>query len=557
MNLNTQVRGRIFLRSVSFLVLIGAGCSTVGTKEGLNTQTSQRSIASVSAKLGLQCIANASIFSGANLEDDAAFENWVDHEVEQGLLTREEASQLNSLSLSERPKPLALALAEAYTYGQNLAVEFDQLTKKGHSLQRIMRESDTYSRLQALFFTKHELLDLVAREFERSFVEEMSAQLARVTAQPAGGLDAASLVNLGVQNFLASVRSEIESRSKDPRYATLALAEIEEGLAELSVLSRGCGTKTLRPAAESVKGSDKVIAAAKSLPKVATAYRFFQPRAGSPGLNVESIVNKRAKGIKQAQDEEVNREPQSVAAGKVIYPDEDPRYSGPGNIYGNTFPKGAWALTFDDGPLSPQTGTVLKNLKKHDVKATFFVLSQQITRENCKGIGPRIMKSRPGRVYPELVLQEQADGHSVASHSYYHSQSSKATPDELRCEVVTSGDKFKSILGVRPAYFRLPYGEGVSSRKVRKWIADAGMVHVHWTVDTLDWNDKDPESIYRRTLSQMKSGRGIILFHDVHAQSVIASEKVMAYLKDPANKLRAVTIPEIVDELNNASTSGK
>lgn len=550
MNSNTRVRARIILQvaSVSFLLgtgFLGAGCSTVGLKP-------ERNIAALSAKLGLQCIAGAQIFSGVNVEDDAAFENWVGEEVDQGLLSKEEGYQLTSLSLSERTKPLALALAEAYTYGQSLAADYDRLTGKGFTLERIMRDSDTYAKLQSLYFLKHELLELVSREFERSFVEDISSQLARTTA-PGNRIDAAALVHLGIQSFLVSVRAEIVGRAKDQRYATLALSEIEADLAELTVLSQGCGS---RPAPRTLVAAapDQVIAAAKSLPKDTNAFRFFQPRADAPGVNVESIVKKRAQEIKKAWDtDQVNREPQSTVQGKVIYPDADTKFKGPGNIYGNTFPKGTWALTFDDGPLSPQTGAVLKNLKKHDVKATFFVLSQQIIKSDCKGISSRIMKSRPKRVYPELALQEQAEGHSVASHSYYHSQSSKATADELRCEVVTAGDKFKEVLGVRPEYFRLPYGEGVSVRKVRNWIADAGMVHVHWTVDTLDWNDKDPDSIYRRTVSQMKSGRGIILFHDVHAQSVIASEKVMAYLKDPANKLRAVTIPEIVDELNGMS----
>ncbi|NDF15772.1 hypothetical protein EB061_10695 [bacterium] len=105
------------------------------------------------------------------------------------------------------------------------------------------------------------------------------------------------------------------------------------------------------------------------------------------------------------------------------------------------------------------------------------------------------------------------------------------------------------MLGQRPRYFRLPYGAGVSLQAVRKDIVKSCMVHVFWNVDTLDWHDRDPEMIATRTRAQIRSQKhGIILFHDIHAQSVIASAQIMQHLKKEGN--RVVTISEIVDELN-------
>jgi len=444
--------------------------------------------------------------SFARQPEDRPFENWLEEKVEDGLVSKLDAERLSALTTEKRVESLALSLAEAYTYGQTLAADYDRMVEKGMSLQQIMLHSSTYSRLQALYFIKHELIELSAHEFE-------------------------------VSGFrFDKIQQLITRRSLDPRYATLALSEVENHLL-----------------GDDVKSKSVVIHAAQTLPKNLEAFRLFQTEMDGAGIHVESLVKMKAAKI-QASWEVLRAEStgKTSSDGKVIYPDADPKFNGPGNIYGNTFPKGAWALTFDDGPLSPRTEGVLRNLKKHDVKATFFVLSQQISKKDCKGIGPRIKKSRPSVVFPSLVRQEQAEKHAVESHSYYHSQSLKATAEELRCEVVMAAETLKEVIGVKPKFYRLPYGQGVSVRSVRKWIADAGMVHVHWTVDTLDWNDKDPDSIYRRTLSQMKSGRGIILFHDVHEQSVIASEKVMAYLKNPKNGLRAVTVPEIVDELNSA-----
>ena len=85
-------------------------------------------------------------------------------------------------------------------------------------------------------------------------------------------------------------------------------------------------------------------------------------------------------------------------------------------------------------------------------------------------------------------------------------------------------------------------------------IADLGMIHVFWNVDTLDWQDKDPDSIVARAQKQMKTeGHGVILFHDIHPQSVIASKKLVEWtktLKGTENEIRWVTIPEIINEMN-------
>lgn len=165
-----------------------------------------------------------------------------------------------------------------------------------------------------------------------------------------------------------------------------------------------------------------------------------------------------------------------------------------------------------------------------------------------------IKKDRPGAVFPALAKAERDAGHAVGSHSYYHSEVPKDTDAEQDCEIKGAIGVFERVVGKKPEYFRLPYGAGVSVAKVRKKIADANLVHVHWSVDTLDWQDLDPNSIVNRTLKAMKNGgRGVILFHDIHPQSVTASERIMAYLTDPANHLEPVTIPQIVDRMNGVT----
>lgn len=59
-------------------------------------------------------------------------------------------------------------------------------------------------------------------------------------------------------------------------------------------------------------------------------------------------------------------------------------------------------LTFDDGPIPESTPYILKVLKEFDVKATFFVVGDNV------------------RKYPELYQQILDEGHRVGNHTYNH-----------------------------------------------------------------------------------------------------------------------------------------
>ena len=263
---------------------------------------------------------------------------------------------------------------------------------------------------------------------------------------------------------------------------------------------------------------------------------LFSPRPGEKGLDVYAWMQKDAERINREMKEslDLNRGPSEEPAFK-IYPSAGPA----GNITGSSFPKGTWALTYDDGPGKTTPG-VIKNLKDHHLSATFFMLSEQIDQ------------SKPLQSY----AKEEFENFETASHSYSHPQMPKLSAKAQHKEIEGAAQIYERVLGVRPRYFRLPYGAGVSIPSVREKIAKSCMVHVFWNVDTLDWQDKNPTSIKERTIKQIENlGRGVILFHDIHPQSVIASEMIMTYFQNqqkqaPEKKIRLVTLSEITDELN-------
>jgi peptidoglycan/xylan/chitin deacetylase (PgdA/CDA1 family) len=226
------------------------------------------------------------------------------------------------------------------------------------------------------------------------------------------------------------------------------------------------------------------------------------------------------------------REPQS----QKIEPSTGPA----GNITGNTFPRGTWAITYDDGPHPTYTKQIANNLKEFDIKSTFFSLSQNVVQ------------------YPKISNAIKEMGMEIANHSHDHKQLTKLNDKQLDFEILSSTDKITNVIGEKPKYFRCPYGAGTNVSRVRQRIAKEDMVHVFWNVDSLDWQDRNPASIVARVKKQMamaKNGGGVILFHDIHPQSVIASKEIMRYLKEgganSGKPTKVNTIGEIVDTLNN------
>lgn len=214
-----------------------------------------------------------------------------------------------------------------------------------------------------------------------------------------------------------------------------------------------------------------------------------------------------------------------------------------GNIWGHELPMGTFALTFDDGPHKKWTPLILNALRENRQKASFFWLAKNLENHGMD----------------EIVYNAKKAGHTLGNHSFTHADLNKSDAalaklgTDLHHEIVDSTAVDKAIYGTKPSYFRCPYGACIfkDNPRVRKMIAEQRMLHVTWTIDSLDWQDKDPASVYNRVVKAVeKHGRGIILFHDVHAQSFEASSALMKYFRGRRNDYRLRTISEVVRELN-------
>ncbi|MGZ3695967.1 MAG: polysaccharide deacetylase family protein [Bdellovibrionota bacterium] len=227
-----------------------------------------------------------------------------------------------------------------------------------------------------------------------------------------------------------------------------------------------------------------------------------------------------------------------------------------GNLMGHELPMGTFAITFDDGPHLEYTPQILKVFHDAEFKTSFFWLAKNLA-------GHRKVMNKAGQTIDDIVTDARKAGHTLGNHSYSHADLSKPEevlahldpPTSLDKEINVSTAIDTEVYGVKPSYFRCPYGSCIfkNTTKVREMIAAQRMLHVTWTIDSLDWQDKDPASVYSRVMKQvLKNGRGIILFHDIHPQSLAASTMVVnQYFAKHRDEVKLKSISQIVRELNS------
>jgi polysaccharide deacetylase family sporulation protein PdaB len=150
------------------------------------------------------------------------------------------------------------------------------------------------------------------------------------------------------------------------------------------------------------------------------------------------------------------------------------------------------ALTFDDGPVSTTTPEILNILKEKNIKATFFVVGEQVKR------------------FPTLVSREIAEGHEVGNHTYTHPMVANLQESMIEEELKNTE---KEILKVapKPTLFRPP--GGFYNKKIIKIAKDREYSTILWSIDPVDWRSPPVGDIVDLVIKDVKPG-SIILLHD-------------------------------------------
>ncbi|MFP2925320.1 polysaccharide deacetylase family protein, partial [Pyxidicoccus sp. 3LG] len=196
-------------------------------------------------------------------------------------------------------------------------------------------------------------------------------------------------------------------------------------------------------------------------------------------------------------------------------------------ITGNSLPPKTLVLTFDDGPHPRHTASVLATLEKFGVKSIFFEVGQNVAVPTKGATDAGTLTRTSAAEYSERILQ---GGHLLANHSLTHAFLPKLSDARLTQELDESKRILEEVTQSRVTLFRPPYG--ARNEKVHAALAARQLKAYLWNVDSLDWSDPLPTSIANRVVQQVEAnGRGVILLHDVHAQTAEALPLILETLQ--------------------------
>ncbi|HJQ48688.1 MAG TPA: polysaccharide deacetylase family protein [Amycolatopsis sp.] len=169
------------------------------------------------------------------------------------------------------------------------------------------------------------------------------------------------------------------------------------------------------------------------------------------------------------------------------------------------------ALTFDDGPNPLTTPHFLRLLEIRGVRATFFLLGEQVERT------------------PRLAAEIAEAGHEIGVHGWEHRCLLRYGPRRVYDELARASDAIERASGTRPQWIRAPYGVFSTASLVAARRLE--LTPVLWSCWGFDWTSRATvRSVLRTVLKDLRGG-GTILLHDSdHAASPGAWRSALAAL---------------------------
>ena len=193
------------------------------------------------------------------------------------------------------------------------------------------------------------------------------------------------------------------------------------------------------------------------------------------------------------------------------------------DIWQRLFPYGVFHtgkavyLTFDDGPIPEVTPKVLAVLEKYQIKATFFMVGENIDK------------------HPDVFRRVVESGHSVGNHTYNHLNGWRYATKEYLANVEKAQRTMARHGQGNPVInlFRPPYGKATLCQRCA--LSKLGYRIVYWDILTRDYNQAvTPEQMLAQIKRDTRPG-SIINFHD----SLKSNERMLAVLPQAIEWLKA------------------
>lgn len=174
-------------------------------------------------------------------------------------------------------------------------------------------------------------------------------------------------------------------------------------------------------------------------------------------------------------------------------------------------------LTFDDGPSEKNTAKVLDILKEHDVKATFFVVGENVRRN------------------PEVAKRIVEEGHTIGIHCDDHDYGKiYESVDSYLEDFQKAYDTVYEVTGVEAKLFRFPGGSvNAYNKDVYEEIIEAmtekGYVFFDWNASLEDAvKTTTPEKLVQNAKNSTLGRKKVVLLgHDVKNNTVLCLEELL------------------------------
>jgi peptidoglycan/xylan/chitin deacetylase (PgdA/CDA1 family) len=261
----------------------------------------------------------------------------------------------------------------------------------------------------------------------------------------------------------------------------------------------------------------------------------------------EPATHRKAERARMAErsvfDRDLNPLPPAKPAGRPFTPLV--ASAGPeGNVTGDEFEDGQWALTFDDGPDARYSPPLMAALLAHrdsvnpnGAQASFFWLASRVS------------------VNANVVKWAVDNRFSVNCHSWNHLNLGRRGHNVRQHEVIDAIEMERRAYGRDFKFYRCPGGYCGRDREVRDMIARMGLIHASWNVDSLDWKLKNPQRTFALLIKQMRLRKhGIVLMHDIHPYSLEAARMLLIWIAEQNNsgegRYELYTLDQAVDRYN-------
>ena len=166
-------------------------------------------------------------------------------------------------------------------------------------------------------------------------------------------------------------------------------------------------------------------------------------------------------------------------------------------------------LTFDAGYEAGYMPDILKALKKHNVKATFFVVGTLIQSD------------------PELIKQMADEGHNIGNHTMHHPNMSKmSTMESFKKEIEDVETLYKEATGKDMIKLYRP-PQGIYSQTNLEMANQLGYKTIFWSLAYVDWyKNKQPtrEEAFNKIMPRMHNGAILLLHSTSKTNSEILDE---------------------------------